>query len=182
MTCIVGIETDCGVLIGGDSAGVSGWSLTTRADEKVFTRSGYAFGFTTSFRMGQLLRYTGTLPTASGVSDSKLDSFLVAKFIPAVRDLLRDGGWLEVDKSRESGGAFLLGVRGRLYEVESDFQVGRSVDGYAAVGCGYDLALGALHATRGLDLSPELRARWALEAAAHHSAGVTAPFAFVEAS
>ncbi len=57
MTCIVGIETDKGVVIGGDSAGVSGLGLTVRADEKVFARGPFVMGFTSSFRMGQLLRY-----------------------------------------------------------------------------------------------------------------------------
>ena len=36
MTCIVGIADGAKVWIGGDSAGVAGWSLTVRADEKVF--------------------------------------------------------------------------------------------------------------------------------------------------
>ena len=44
--------------IGGDRAGVAGLSLTVRADEKVFQNGEFLMGFTTSFRMGQLLRYS----------------------------------------------------------------------------------------------------------------------------
>jgi hypothetical protein len=57
MTAIVGLTDNGTVHIGGDSAGVSDWSLTIRADSKVFTNGPYVMGFTTSLRMGQLPRY-----------------------------------------------------------------------------------------------------------------------------
>ena len=58
MTCIVGILEENGdIYMGGDSAGASGNTLKIRADEKVFINENYIMGFTSSFRMGQLLRY-----------------------------------------------------------------------------------------------------------------------------
>ena len=56
MTCIVGLVHEGVVYIGGDSAGVAGLSLVVRADE-MFRNGDFLMGFTTSFRMGQLLRY-----------------------------------------------------------------------------------------------------------------------------
>ncbi|MEV5751138.1 hypothetical protein AB0L00_25240 [Actinoallomurus sp. NPDC052308] len=53
-------------------------------------------------------------------------------------------------------------------------------DGYTAVGCGAEIALGALHATAGAGMSLEARAIAALEAAAHFSTGVRAPFTVVD--
>ena len=177
MTCIVGIEHNGKVLIGGDSAGVAGYSLTVRADEKVFESGEFIFGFTTSFRMGQLLRYKLTPPPFPENPD--LDSFMATSFIDAVRQVFRDGGWLELEDNVQRGGTFLVGVRGRLYTIASDFQIGRSLVGYNAVGCGCDLAMGALYATR-TTKSARNRAQIALEAAAEFSAGVVAPFNFVE--
>jgi hypothetical protein len=55
MTCIVGLRQGGKVFIGGDSAGISGWDVTVRADPKVFLSGPYAMGFTSSFRLGQLL-------------------------------------------------------------------------------------------------------------------------------
>lgn len=55
MTCIVGLVENNKVYIGGDSAGVAGLSLMKRADEKVFKKDEFIFGFTSSFRMGQLI-------------------------------------------------------------------------------------------------------------------------------
>jgi hypothetical protein len=178
MTCIVGVETDKGVLIAGDSAGVGGYSLTIRADEKVWRSGEFVYGFTSSFRMGQLLRYKLTLPRrpANDATQRERDRWMTTEFIDAVRSTLKDGGYAKVENSVESGGVFLVGWRGSLYTVHSDFQVGRPLHGEAAVGCGDDLALGALFVASG---NPRQRLRKALEAAATYSAGVAPPFKIV---
>lgn len=107
MTAIVGLVQDGSVYIGGDSAGVSGMSLTVRADAKVFRKKRYLFGFTTSFRMGQLIRYSLKLPKPKG----DLDAFMSSTFIDALRDCLKSGGWAMKDNEREEGGTFLVGLK-----------------------------------------------------------------------
>lgn len=176
MTCIVGLRTDEGVWVGGDSAGLAGWSRTIRADAKVFAlEERMLFGFTDSFRMGQLLRYELALPRRHPGDD--LMEYMVVDFIAAVRTCLKDGGYARDKSGEEAGGTFIVATEGRIFRVDSDYQVGEPVAPYTAVGCGYDLALGALHATRDISgLTPEDRVRMALEAAAEHSAGVAPPF------
>ncbi len=174
VTCIVGVQQGGRVVIGGDSAGVAGWSITVRADTKVFRNGEFIMGFTDSFRMGQLLRYSLVPPSPQ---DWDLDRFMATDFIAVVRDCLRDGGFARNDSGSESGGLFLVGIRGHLYRIDSDYQIGRSVDEYYAVGSGDEYACGSLHSTRGQD--PEHRVRLALEAAAHHSSGVCPPFHIV---
>jgi hypothetical protein len=171
MTCIVGIQHQGRVYIGGDSAGISGDSLTSRADAKVFTVGPYVMGFAHSFRMGQLLRYRlkAPKPPVRG-----LDRFMVTGFVDAVRTALFDGGTLTDRNGVQEGFTFLVGVGGRLYHIDTDFQIERTHDDYLAVGCGDDLALGSLFSTRGQQ--PRPRIRLALGAAAHHSSGVCAPF------
>jgi ATP-dependent protease HslVU (ClpYQ) peptidase subunit len=176
MTCIVGIQTTEGVLLGGDSAGLSGWVRIHRADPKVFEHGAYVIGFTTSFRMGQLIRYAD-LPKPLDRQGDELDRFMVTEFIDAARKAFKDGGWAEKDKDQEKGGDFLVGVNGVLYRIASDYQIGRSLDGYQACGSGWEIALGALHATQ--NLKPTTRINRALEAAAHHSGSVHPPFTVV---
>lgn len=175
MTAIVGLAHHGAVHLGGDSAGVAGWSLTVRADTKVFHNGPYVMGFTSSFRMGQLLRYTLNPPRPEG----GLERFMATTFIDAVRETLKAGGFLRKDSEVESGGTFLVGVAGRLFMVDSDFQVGEAAAGYAAVGCGHELALGALYATATTRKTPQQRLGIALEAAERFSAGVCGPFAYV---
>jgi len=175
MTAIVGVVHDGVVHIGGDSAGVGEWTITIRADAKVFVNGPYVMGFTGSFRMGQLLRYALEPPIPSG----DLDAFMTTTFIDAVRECLRTGGWMSKENEREDGGTFLVGVSGRLFRIGSDFQVGESADGYDAVGSGEELALGALHATARSRMSPRKRIEVALSAAEHFSGAVCRPFAYV---
>jgi hypothetical protein len=175
MTAIVGTVYNGRVHLGGDSAGVSGWSLTIRADEKVFRNGPYVLGFTDSFRMGQLLRHAFVPPTPTG----DLPKFMATGFIDAVRDTLKAGGFAAKESEREVGGNFLVGIAGRLFEVYSDYQVAETATGYAATGCGFELALGSLHATDRAGFPPRKRLEMALAAAEAFSAGVRGPFAFV---
>lgn len=171
MTCIVGVADSGVVWMGGDSAGADGsWSLELRAESKVFHRGPFLMGFTTSFRMGQLLRWRLDV----GAPDTSLPEFMATTFVDAVRQCLKDGGFATRDKDQEEGGTFLVGVAGRLFTVHDDYQVAEQRHPYAAVGCGADVALGVMYATA--HLGPEHRLQIALDAAERHSAGVRGPF------
>lgn len=183
MTCIVGLEHEGDVYIGGDSAGVyeSNFGLMVRADEKVFVRERrnerWVFGFCGSFRVGQLLRYKLALPEPE--DDDDLYQFMVTKFVDAVRITLDEGGALMTKSGVETAETFLVGLRGQLWIVEDDMQVGRAVDPFMAIGCGDHLAAGAMHATQNFDVGPNDRVLAALSAAERFSAGVRAPFCVV---
>jgi len=148
--------------------------MQTRSDPKVFTNGEFIFGYTSSFRMGQLLEHEFTPPTP--YEGEKGMGYMVKRFIPAVRQLMKDGGYQETHNGQEWGGTFLVGYRGQLYEIENDYQVARVRQAYHACGCGQDLALGSLHATEQFDLSPKERITMALEAASEFSAGVRGPY------
>jgi ATP-dependent protease HslVU (ClpYQ) peptidase subunit len=180
VTCIIGFvcpETKK-VYIGGDSAGIAGYSLQIRADEKVFKNGPFLMGFTTSFRMGNLLRYSLSPPTREeGIDDM---AFMVKNFIPAVRTCLKDGGWMAKKEEREEGGSFLVGYRGQLYYVDYDFQVGKLADNIASVGVGSEIALGAMYALGLGTLTAKERIEAALGITAKLNAGVHPPFVIEE--
>ncbi len=179
MTCIVGLVEKTGaVWLGGDSAsGNTGtYHVNPVRAPKVFRRGALVFGFTSSWRMGQLLQFR--LPELEPRPD--LPEWLATTFVDAVRKTLLDGGYAKKENNVEQAGEFLLGVRGRLFVFDSDFHVGEPADPYAACGCGQAYALGALHATRSFtNWAPRNRLRTALEAAASYSAYVRAPWRFV---
>ena len=179
MTAIVGITDGRTVVIAGDSAGVGGCVTQPRLDAKVFTNGPYVIGYTSSFRMGQILRYAVKAPIPPEGEDG-LHAFMCTSFINSVREGLKEGGWASKNNDQEEGGSFLVGVRGRLFEIEGDYQVGELADGYAAVGYGAEIALGALHATRDAGMTMEARVITALEAAAHFSMGVRPPFTVID--
>lgn len=171
MTVIVGFTDGKTVYIGGDSAGVSGWDMMIRNDEKVFVNNGFIMGFTSSFRMGQILRYGFMPPSITG---NDLYQYMVTDFIDAVRKCLKEGGYVKTEGGRDDGGTFLVGYQGRLFRIESDFQVGEARTHYDAVGCGDMAALGSMFTSTGKP--PRERIETALKAAECFSAGVRGPF------
>lgn len=177
VTAIAGLVHDGSVYIGGDSAGVCGLNLAVRADAKVFRKGPYVFGFTTSFRMGQLIRYSLDLPKP----DAHLERFMATRFIDALRACLQKGGWARKENDREEGGTFLVGVHGQLFTIYEDYQVATAADNFSAAGCGDQIVLGALYATAGSTLAPRKRVLLALQAAERFSAGVRAPFVCLSA-
>lgn len=173
MTCIVGLVDKGTVYIGGDSAGVAGLSISIRVDEKVFHNGPFIIGFTTSFRMGQLLRYKFNPPVQT-VHQGDME-YMVTSFIDTARSCFKDNGFGD-----KEGGTFLVGYRSKLYTINGDFQVGIPADTYDAVGSGSDLALGAMFANAKVKLTPEKRITQALEAASYFNAGVSAPYRIVK--
>jgi ATP-dependent protease HslVU (ClpYQ) peptidase subunit len=180
MTCIVGVENDNRVYIGGDSA--LSWfdTITSLHDaEKIFSVGPIIFGCCGSPRLAQLIRYGLKVPPhARNVDDAK---YIVIDVVDAIRKLLKKKGSLfhqaEGDIDQLPWSSMLIGYRGHLYEIEDNFQITRTKDGYNAIGSGGSIALGTLYATRKhKKLSPEKRVLRALHASAHHSPFVQAPF------
>ncbi len=179
MTCIAGIidPKSNRVYIGGDSASTNDSGLQTiLAGRKVFfvgeEESKMLLGCTTSCRMMQLLQYELRLPPYE--KGMEVEEYLVTKFVNAVRTCLKDGGFAQKEDEKESGGNFLIGYQGRLFEMQDDYQVSEPVNGYESIGSGAKVALGSLYATS--SLSPGQRIELALQAAAYHNAYVRPPF------
>lgn len=184
MTCIAGIEADGKVWIGGDSAGSDGHLIHVRADEKVWANKQLVFGFCGSFRMGNLLRYKlePALERYEVEPDAEAEfRYMATAFIDGVRKVLKDGGFMQAVNGADSGGTFLVAWRGKLYQVYSDFQVGRTAQGFCAIGSGGACAEGVLYALRDTKMSPEEKITAALGAAEALVTTVQGPFKVVSA-
>jgi len=178
MTCIVAWAEEDKICIGGDSAGVAGYRMQIRADEKIFKNGEMVFGFTSSFRMGQLLRFSLNLPSKKEKQDDY--DYMCTDFINAVRDCLKKGGYATIKDGEDRGGCFIVGFRNNLYNIESDFQVGKTIKPYHAIGCGESFALGACQIMTKTSLPLKIKVQKALEIAYDFSAGVRPPYHFIE--
>ena len=192
MTCIVGlVNNETGkVYMGADAAGVGGsYNHMTTKEPKVFINEKFIIGYTTSFRMGQLLQYSLKVPKQK---KSQRDyEFMCTTFIETVIKCFKDNEYARTKDSAVSGGNFLVGYKKRLYEVQNEFSVMSNSLPYDAVGCGADFALGAIHSsimneeeninfTGGKRIKPEGHVLHALETAAVFSAGVSGPFTILK--
>lgn len=178
MTCIVGVAHGGNVIIGGDSFGGNGGFGTIRADPKVFFNGPYLIGYTSSFRMGQVLRFA-KLPEPKG----DLFEFLCTKFINAIRKAFKEAGIAKRVSEEETCGTFLVGYKDRLFAVWDDYQVGECEEGYYACGSGIEVSTGALYAMKNAhpwnprnEIDGKVLVEMALEAARHHVPTVDGPF------
>ncbi len=174
MTAIVGIAKDGKVWMGADSCSGNPGTYEKNAIKhpKVFQKGEFIIGYTSSFRMGQLIEIDLGIPELPENID--LREYMIRIFIPALRNCLKSGGFAYVENNEESGGEFLIGIRGCLFLVQSDFSVLDYQCDYAACGCGAEYCLGSIVSTEGEDA--EQRIIKALTAAATFSAFVMPPF------
>src|SRR3990170_1178996 len=118
MTCIVGLVSENGqIVMGGDSAAVDGLTMTLARDPKVFQFGlEFVFGYSGSFRIGQLLQYAFS-PSVQKESQSDLE-YLVTDFCQEWRQVLELHGAIQGRTGTDEMEAeVLIGYRGSLYQM-----------------------------------------------------------------
>lgn len=176
MTCALAVTENGATLLAADSAGssIEHNEIHTFENAKVFLAGPYGIGFTTSYRLGQILRFETEFP-APPTGD--LERFMATSFIAAVRRGLEVGG---LSRELNEHGSILVAVHGQLFCIGSEFQVMAMSTPYAAVGSGRHPAYGALYAMEGCGKTLREKAEIALRASQTFTPGVREPFTFVE--
>ena len=176
MTAIAGFTDGKKVWIGADSAGSDGGYVTKRTDTKVFSIGKTVFGFTSSFRMGQILQHHLELPE-QGKSTEDF-AYMVSALVPAVREVLHEHHCNRNTNNEDDCGTFIVGRKGKLFIIHSDYQVEWVSTPYAACGSGRELCMGAMHSM--MALSPRIAGgkavAYALAAAEEFNAHVASPY------
>lgn len=180
MTCIVALVQDGIAYFAGDafvgnvpSQYHSNVSQTTRKEPKIWARDGMLFGAHGAVRMLQLLRYVLDIPEYSSGKDKV--QYLVQQFVPALQ------ACFEKNKYEDSqlDGGILMSIEGELFTIGKEFNVCNTADGYDSVGKASEVAIGSLHSTGQLGLSPLKRLYLALSATERHTCVVSAPFTYL---
>lgn len=181
MTCVVGYKYAGKVWLAGDQVGGNNYFRENHTNlSKVFQVKDFILGYTTSFRMGQILQYSWNPPVKQEGQDD--DTYLyrdVVNSLSGVFDSCEFGSKEGVEKRT---GQFLLGWKGRLFTVQSNLSI-LEHDEFAACGCGEDFARGAMHIMSTLTeiwKRPEDFLKNAILAAARYSPSVGNTVTFVE--
>jgi hypothetical protein len=188
MTAIVGlIDTDTGtVYLGGDHGATDSRGVSElRSDSKVWRDGQYVFGVSNSFRLADIMRYVFD-PPPFNLNKKPTDPlpFMVKTFVPALREALDEAG-LEAPAEEKNEnplpGQILVGLGTDLFEIEADYQVGRSMDRFRAIGSGDLICLGVLQVLvhQHTPMSPEDMIFTALGTAEYFVTTVHAPFTIV---
>lgn len=118
MTCIIGCVRDGNVHMIGDKMASNGFTGQVTPQPKVFTNNGFIFGYTTSFRMGQLLQYSWNPPSRTeGIED---DVYLYRDVVNSFVKLFKDNDYGCKNDSELETGEFIFGWGGRLFRHQSN--------------------------------------------------------------
>lgn len=151
MTLIVGYVDEFGNgHMAGDSNGIDVTYHTKqeRTTAKIFKNGPFLMGYTTSFRMGQILEYCFEPPIVTDKDISNY-AYMVKHFIPEVIRTFKEHNYM-LD-SEKSGGEFLVYYNGSLFLIFSNFHVGEVIKKFDACGSGGAQAITAFDMLNKID-------------------------------
>jgi ATP-dependent protease HslVU (ClpYQ) peptidase subunit len=171
MTCIVGVKSGGKVFIGADALATEDNLAIAVCEPKVFRFGPLVIGLAGEFRGAQVLRYAVKPPKKAPTEPMH---WLVHTFLPTLRSAYAAHG---VTAHPD----YLVGVGGRLFEIDDALAVVESSEAFSAIGAGREYALGAYRALCGVHCPGNAEAilRRTLDAAERFCPGVRAPFTVV---
>lgn len=174
MTCIVVKVEDGVVHMAGDKLGSNGYTKVLSDRPKVFINGDFIFGYTTSFRMGQLLEFSWCPPEQ--LNSQTDENYIYKTVVESIKSLFKNDGF----GSDKEGGTFLFGYKGKAYKMQSDFAI-FEIEDYDACGCGEDEAEASLYTMSKLNTSLSIKEQLelAIEAASFRKCGVSKEFNYL---
>lgn len=173
------VDQDGAVWMGADRISLHrGDNVKRAAESKIFRLGEMLIGSSGSVHSGQIAEHL--LGPFSIPDEENLMPWLVREFIASLRmDMKAHGGECKNrDGDDEMDGRLLIGLRGKLFEVDCGYGVFTHAGRFAAIGCADQEANAAMFTA--LKLKPDMHARGVvmcgLEAAAEYDINIRPPF------
>jgi ATP-dependent protease HslVU (ClpYQ) peptidase subunit len=180
MTVVVGLVRDNKVYMGSDSCCTMNDLEKTLVHPKVIKLNDQMLvGYAGTLRGAQLMEYTDWLPKYDSSSGMDLRNYICVDFIDGLMSLLRENHYVENNLGVEAhNDIFLVGIQGRLFCIDCEFQVVETTAPYCCIGSGASYAYGSLYAHWNYELeqNPETIVHNALEASGCFCQGVKGPY------
>lgn len=149
MTCIVGITDGNNIWMGCDGL-ISGDNDKFNLEQpKIIKKEEMLIGVAGTLRGLQLLKYhldidglKEELEKLKIVSD---EEFICNYLVTCIKNMFFEHQYcVQIDSQENQNDKFLIGYRGRLYYLDSNYQIFNTTDSYMAIGSGSEYAYGAL--------------------------------------
>lgn len=164
MTTIIAVQGDGFCVIGVDSristfedSGYASQIMTLReGTTKVAANGKYLLGVAGDVRAINILHHVFQPPQPPiNTTGKKLDEFMTAKFIPALRECFEQQGYASPESNEEKrhiaehDSTVLVAVNGSVYVIDGDYSWASDATGIYALGSGGAYALGAMQVSVG---------------------------------
>jgi len=155
MTTIIGVETEQGAIVAADALTCDERdgrrykhsSIPKITPVKDFLIAGAGLAFVCDVVQQKWIPPSPTITEKK--TPENLYKFMINKVMPSLRKTLIDSGYERTPYEHRHGEAdftLLLAVDGRIFEIDDDYGVTKTEDGFYAIGSGGSFALGALYA------------------------------------
>lgn len=163
MTCII-MARFGGVLISGaDSVGTTDTSYCSLKNPKIFCITGlpdpkspdltedYVFGSCGRPRISQILQFSKWIPSyheSDYGTENPVYEYMCTSFVDCLREILKVKGYLRDMDGTENfdSDTILVSFKGRIFEIESNFQVIEHDKDFVCIGSGASYAIGSMNA------------------------------------
>ena len=183
MTCVVGIVQDGRIYFGCDSLGSNQALKSSYTNPKIFTKEiaevvdsrvvklPVIFGIAGSYRLQNLIMYNFEVPQIP--DDMETEIYFAKVFIPEMIETLQEHNAIGVDNNviHLDRGTLLIGLKNKLFTIQSDLSFVESSSPYATIGSGEAFALGSLY-SQDTSIKAKKRIKTAIRAAKEFSPGV----------
>ena len=143
MTVIIGYADGKNVWMVGDDVACNGEFSECISGSKVFKlNDNMLIGYTSSFRMGQILQYGIKIPSIKKGED--VDKYMRTYLVDKIIYAFEKANYSKISDNEAKGGTFIIGFLGRIFTVQDDFSVVEYKSPFASVGCGYQYALASM--------------------------------------
>lgn len=153
MTVIIGYTNGKNVWMTGDEAAAGDCMNEFVKHQKVFksavylgpknhSRENILIGYAGSFRMGQLLQFK--LESNRPTKNMDVYEYLCTNFVDEIKELFEKNNFSKLVENEAIGGSFLIGVKGRLFTIQSDFSVLEYKEKFTSIGGGYQFAIASM--------------------------------------
>ncbi len=147
MTTIVAVCKNGNVTMGADSQVTDNNRPNNHSKmEKISKKNGYLIAGSGDSQPCDVLQHIFIPPVPTPAERKDLYHFMIAKFVPAMRDCLDENGWKKEENDKDAGFNMLFAFDGELFDIGDDFSVLLNNDGIYGVGAGSPYAIGALYA------------------------------------
>ena len=181
MTCILATIHNNKVHMIGDMCGSNGFTHKNYTKNvKVFTNKDFLVGYTTCYRMGQILQYSWEPPVKS--LDYSDDVYIYKHIVNSLKAVFEANGFGCKNGISFSGGNFLLGWKGRIFEMQDNISI-LEHEQFASVGCGEYFAEASMATQTELDINlddPEKFLSTALRVTSGLVTGVSSEYNYIE--
>lgn len=184
MTIIIGYinKKDNSIFMAGDSRTCQDSYYDTMNEQKVFIKNGHGMtddkfiiGASGTLRLVNILKYNLDLPKHPKEMSTK--EYIYTIFIDSIRKCFEQCG-LKPGKEpdQDFNGAFLVGYKGKLFEIGCDYAINESIYPFMTIGSGGFIAAGSLMTTLNDNISIEEKINKALEVTGQLDCSVGPPY------